>query len=70
MVEIYFNNDNVTDISALKNKWEAWTLAKTATIARSCKSMEINFPVPFSARQANHERDSDLSISMNDFMIL
>ena len=49
VIQVYFNTENVADISNLKNKSDAWTLAKSMTVPRARKVIEINFPVPFSA---------------------
>jgi E3 ubiquitin-protein ligase UBR4 len=58
-LKIYYNTENVTDLTTFKDKWDRWTLAKSLALAPGQKEIKITLAIPIIA--------INLLVSYSDF---
>ncbi|KAG4922789.1 hypothetical protein JHK86_051602 [Glycine max] len=58
VLNLYYNNRPVTDISELKNNWSLWKRAKSCHLAFNQTELKVEFPIPITACNFMIELDS------------
>ncbi|KAI4389290.1 hypothetical protein MLD38_001530 [Melastoma candidum] len=58
VLNLYYNNRPVTDLSELKNNWSLWKRAKNCHLAFNQTELKVEFPVPITACNFMIELDS------------
>ncbi|CAI9109909.1 OLC1v1009837C1 [Oldenlandia corymbosa var. corymbosa] len=49
VLNLYYNNRPVADLSELKNNWSLWKRAKTCHLAFNQTELKVDFPIPITA---------------------
>ncbi|KAJ1406495.1 Zinc finger, UBR-type [Sesbania bispinosa] len=58
VLNLYYNNRPVTDLSELKNNWSLWKRAKSCHLAFDQTELKVEFPIPITACNFMIELDS------------
>lgn len=58
ILNLYYNNRPVADLSELKNNWSLWKRAKSCHLAFSQTELKVEFPIPITACNFMIELDS------------
>ena len=58
MLNLYYNNRPVADLSELKNNWSLWKRAKSCHLAFNQTELKVEFPIPITACNFMIELDS------------
>ncbi|WVZ04560.1 hypothetical protein V8G54_017906 [Vigna mungo] len=58
VLNLYYNNRPVTDLSELKNNWSLWKRAKSCHLAFNQTELKVEFPIPITACNFMIELDS------------
>ncbi|XP_021739381.1 auxin transport protein BIG-like [Chenopodium quinoa] len=58
VLNLYYNNRPVTDLSELKNNWSLWKRAKSCHLASNQTELKVDFPIPITACNFMIELDS------------
>lgn len=58
VLNLYYNNRPVTDLSELKNNWSLWKRAKSCHLASNQTELKVDFPIPIIACNFMIELDS------------
>ncbi|KAK8717695.1 hypothetical protein V6N13_044953 [Hibiscus sabdariffa] len=58
VLNLYYNNRPVADLSELKNNWSLWKRAKSSHLAFNQSELEVEFPIPITACNFMIELDS------------
>lgn len=58
VLNLYYNNRPVADLSELKNNWSLWKRAKTCHLAFNQTELKVDFPIPITACNFMIELDS------------
>ncbi|WVZ63924.1 hypothetical protein U9M48_013516 [Paspalum notatum var. saurae] len=58
VLNLYYNNRTVTDLSELKNNWTLWKRAKSCHLTFNQTEMKVEFPIPITACNFMVELDS------------
>uniref|UniRef100_A0A0D9XBJ0 Auxin transport protein BIG n=1 Tax=Leersia perrieri TaxID=77586 RepID=A0A0D9XBJ0_9ORYZ len=58
VLNLYYNNRPVTDLSELKNNWSLWKRAKSCHLTFSQTELKVEFPIPITACNFMIELDS------------
>lgn len=58
VLNLYYNNRPVTDLSELKNNWTLWKRAKSCHLAFNQTELKVEFPIPITACNFMIELDS------------
>lgn len=58
VLNLYYNNRPVTDLSELKNNWSLWKRAKSCYLAFNQTELKVDFPIPITACNFMIELDS------------
>ena len=60
MLNLYYNNRPVADLSELKNNWSLWKRAKSCHLAFNQTELKVEFPIPITACNFMFDLDSFL----------
>uniref|UniRef100_A0A1J3J544 Auxin transport protein BIG n=1 Tax=Noccaea caerulescens TaxID=107243 RepID=A0A1J3J544_NOCCA len=58
VLNLYYNNRPVSDLSELKNKWSLWKRAKSCHLSFNQTELKVEFPIPITACNFMIELDS------------
>ncbi|CAA6661511.1 unnamed protein product [Spirodela intermedia] len=58
VLNLYYNNTPVADLSELKNNWSMWKRAKSCHLAFNQTELKVDFPIPITACNFMIELDS------------
>ncbi|XP_057522070.1 auxin transport protein BIG [Amaranthus tricolor] len=58
VLNLYYNNRPVTDLSELKNNWSLWKRAKSCHLTSNQTELKVDFPIPITACNFMIELDS------------
>ncbi|CAM8971414.1 unnamed protein product [Rhodiola kirilowii] len=58
VLNLYYNNRPVADLSELKNNWSLWKRAKSCLLAFNQTELKVDFPIPITACNFMIELDS------------
>ncbi|CAN1244214.1 Auxin transport protein BIG [Linum perenne] len=58
VLNLYYNNRPVADLSELKNNWSSWKRAKSCHLAFNQTELKVEFPIPITACNFMIELDS------------
>lgn len=58
LLNLYYNNRPVSDLSELKNNWSLWKRAKSCHLAFNQTELKVEFPIPITACNFMIELDS------------
>nr|XP_011467865.1 PREDICTED: auxin transport protein BIG [Fragaria vesca subsp. vesca] len=58
VLNLYYNNRPVSDLSELKNNWSLWKRAKSCHLAFNQTELKVDFPIPITACNFMIELDS------------
>ncbi|KAJ3693241.1 hypothetical protein LUZ60_008721 [Juncus effusus] len=58
VLNLYYNNRPVSDLSELKNSWSLWKRAKSCHLAANQTELKVEFPIPITACNIMIELDS------------
>ncbi|XP_073003648.1 auxin transport protein BIG [Typha latifolia] len=58
VLNLYYNNRPVADLSELKNNWSLWKRAKSCHLAFNQTELKVEFPIPINACNLMIEMDS------------
>ncbi|TVU10927.1 hypothetical protein EJB05_44482, partial [Eragrostis curvula] len=58
VLNLYYNNRPVTDLSELKNNWSLWKRAKSCHLTFNQTELKVDFPIPITACNFMIELDS------------
>ncbi|PIA63273.1 hypothetical protein AQUCO_00200948v1 [Aquilegia coerulea] len=58
VLNLYYNNRPVADLSELKNNWSLWKRAKSCHLASNQTELKVEFPIPITACNFMIELDS------------